>query len=127
MMNPQKNRTHMKEDKIMMMTYLTENGWNLPNLTPPQEIPVTGKYALMRERYLIEHQRSLYLTLLTSGTLNQHLMEVQRQAEEMLEQAMKKMPLPEQMKQENPMEWTGRMNNQKHSIEETIYQTLIIS
>ena len=111
----------------MMMTYLTENGWNLPNLTPPQEIPVTGKYALMRERYLIEHQRSLYLTLLTSGTLNQYLLEVQRQAEEMLEQAMKKMPLPEQLKQENPMEWTGRMNNQKHSIEETIYQTLIIS
>ena len=34
---------------------------------------------------------------------------------------------PEQLKQENPMEWTGRMNNQKHSIEETIYQTLIIS
>ena len=21
----------------MMMTYLTENGWNLPNLTPPQD------------------------------------------------------------------------------------------
>ena len=111
----------------MMMTYLTENGWNLPNLTLPQEPPVAGKYALMRERYLIEHQRSLYLTLLTSGTLNQHLMEVQEQAEEMLELGMKKMPLPEQLKQENPMEWTGRMNNRKHSIEETIYQTLIIS
>ena len=110
----------------MKMTYQIENGWNLPNLTPPQEIPVTGKYALMRERYLIEHQRSLYLTLLTSGTLNQHLMEVQKQAEEMLEQAMK-MPLPERLKQENPMEWVGQMNNRKHSIEETIYQTLIIS
>ena len=48
----------------MMMTYRIENGWNLPNLTPPQEPPVTGKYALMRERYLIEHQRSLYHALL---------------------------------------------------------------
>ena len=111
----------------MMMTYLTENGWNLPNLTPPQDDTRNREVRLMRERYLIEHQRSLYLTLLTSGTLNQHLLEVQRQAEEMLEQAMKKMSLPEQLKQENPMEWTGRTNNQKHSIEETIYQTLIIS
>ena len=115
----------------MMMTYLTENGWNLPNLTPPQETPVTGKYALMRERYLIEHQRSLYLTLLTSGTLNQHLMEIEQTARTRMSQITAQMAqeqgVTEELKARDQMKWLGLTNSIRQAAEETILNELIYS
>ena len=70
----------------MELSYSMKSGYNLPNLTPPTEPTVTGKYAMLRESFLQNHRRSLYLNLLTRGSLNQHLMEIQTRATEMMEQ-----------------------------------------
>ena len=113
----------------MEMNYSMRSGYNLPNLMPPEEPVVTGKYAMLRERFLQDHRRSLYLNLLTSGKLNQHLMEIQTRATEMMEQLMprlqKEAGITEELKARNPMEWAGLMNNLRHSAEETIMDDLI--
>lgn len=115
----------------MEMTYRVENGMKLPNLAVPEEPVVTGKYAMLRETFLQEHQHSLYLDLLTSGTLNQHLMEIQRQASQMLEDLMPRLQretgVTEALKARDPMTWAGLMNNLRHSAEETILAELVYS
>ena len=118
-----------KEETIMEMTYTLKNGLNLPDLMPPEEPEVTGKYAMLRERFLKEQRPFQYLNLLTSGTLNRHLLEVQESATAMLENLLPKYQaeagLTEELKARNPLRWTGLMNNLKHSVEETILSELV--
>ena len=113
----------------MEMTYTLKNGLNLPDLMPPEEPEVTGKYAMLRESYLKEQCPFQYLNLLTSGTLNQHLLEIQESATVMLESLMSKMQkeagVTEELKARNPLRWAGLMNNLKHSAEETILSELV--
>ena len=115
----------------MEMTYKVENGMNLPDLTLPEEPVVTGKYAMLRESFLKEHRHSLYLNLLTSGTLNRHLMEIQAAATQMLEDLMPRLQqeagVTEMLKASDPMTWVGLMNNLKHSAEETVLAELVYS
>ena len=118
-----------KEETTMEMTYTLKNGLNLPDLMPPEEPEVTGKYAMLRERFLKEQRPFQYLNLLTSGTLNQHLLEIQESATAMLENLLPKYQaeagLTEELKARNPLRWTGLMNNLKHSVEETILSELV--
>lgn len=115
----------------MEMQYRTMNGMNLPDLTPPEEPTVTGKYAMLRESYLQTHRHSLYLNLLTSGRLNQHLMEIQERATQMMEDLMPRLQqeagVTEALKARDPMTWVGLMNNLRHSAEETILAELVYS
>ena len=118
-----------KEETTMEMTYTMQNGLNLPDLMPPEEPEVTGKYAMLRERFLKEQRPFQYLNLLTSGTLNRHLLEIQESATAMLENLLPKYQaeagLTEELKARNPLRWTGLMNNLKHSVEETILSELV--
>ena len=112
------------------LTYRMEGDYRVPNLTVPEEQPVTlGKYALLRKKYLKQHRRILYMNLLTSGKLNEHLMEIEQAANERMEQLTAQMVaaqgVTEQMKAENQMQWVGLMNNIRHSAEETILNDLI--
>ena len=97
-------------------TYTQVGDYLLPNLELPEEdqqpIGVWGQRHL---RYLKEHQRATYATLLTSGKLNGYLADIDRQAEEMFFRLVKQMAeaegVTEQLKADSQMEWVSRMNN----------------
>lgn len=112
------------------ITYTMVEGYNLPNLLPPQEPEVPlGRYALMRRRYLRQSRRITYTNLLTSGRLNSHLAEVERTAKNRLEQMIRRMAetegVTEELKARDPVRWTGLMNNFRQAAEETVLQELI--
>ena len=112
------------------LTYTMQNGYRLPNLLPPQEPEVPlGKYALLRRIYLKQHRRVTYTNLLTSGKLNQHLVEIEQTALSRMEQITAQMAkaggVTEELKASDPMKWTGLMNNIRHSAEETVLSELI--
>ena len=112
------------------LTYTMQGGYRLPNLLPPQEPEMhLGKYALLRRTYLKQHRRVTYTNLLTSGKLNQHLMEIEQTAKTRIEQIMAQMAkaegVMEELKASDPMKWTGLMNNLRHSAEETVLAELI--
>ena len=116
------------------LTYRMEGDYRIPNLTLPEETPeaatlVCGKYALLRKKYLKENRRVLYLNLLTSGSLNEHLAETEQTANERMEQTVSQMAVEqgvnEQMKASDPIKWTGLMNNIRRSAEEIILNDLI--
>ncbi len=79
--------------------------------------------------YLMKNKRVLFNIMLTKGTLYQYLVEVDKQAEEMLfrliDDMAKAESVTEQLKAENQMEWVGRMNNIKASAREIVNTELI--
>lgn len=67
-------------------TYHEENGYLIPNLTlPPEEEKPIGIWGQRHKRYLKEHRKATYTTLLTSGKLNTYLAEIDSQAQERFE------------------------------------------
>ena len=56
-----------------------------------EEPPTLSKYGGMRAKYLKEHKKVLYFNLLTSGKLNEHLVEVDTSACNMAEYLTKEM------------------------------------
>ena len=113
----------------MEITYTNHEGCYLPNFTlPKKEEASFGRYGRLRLKYLKEHRRLLYIDLLTSGELTQHLNEVDRQAREMLELLVKQMAqvqgITEQLKAEDQMAWVGAMNNIRSAAEEIVLREI---
>ncbi|NBI17616.1 TnpV protein [Neglecta sp. X4] len=109
-------------------TYHQEGDYFLPDLSVP-ELPAIGIWGQRRRRYLKEHRQALYTALLLSGKLNDHLSEVDEQAEAMFSQLVKQMAaqdsITEQFKADNQMEWVRQMNSARNRAEEVIYNKLI--
>ena len=113
-------------------TYTQAGDYLLPNLTiPEEEKQPIGIWGQRHARHLKQHHKILYYNLLTSGKLNAHLAEIDRQAEEMFFRLVKQMAeregVTEQLKAQNQMEWVGRMNNIRNGVAEIIYAEIIFS
>lgn len=112
-------------------TYTQAGDYLLPNLTiPEEEQKPIGIWGQRHARYLKRYHKILYYNLLSSGKLNAHLAEIDRQAEEMFFRLVKQMAeregVTEQLKAQNQMEWVGRMNNIRNIAAEIINHELIL-
>ena len=62
-------------------------------------------------------------------TLRKHIVETDKQAKRRFEIIMKQMleknPIDENLKNTDPLKWTGFMNNYKYSVEEIIFNRYI--
>lgn len=97
-------------------TYTPVGDYLLPNLElPEEEQQPIGVWGQRHRRYLKEHRRATYATLLTGGKLNDYLADIDRQAEELFSRLVKQMAeaegVTETLKAANQMEWVGRMNS----------------
>ena len=88
-----------------------------------------GKYGRMRKQYLQAHKQELYNSLLLSGTLHTHLLEIDHTARKRLELMMPEMAkaagATEDLKARDPLRWAGLMNTCKAQVEEIILNELI--
>ena len=79
--------------------------------------------------YLKQYHKVTYTNLLTSGRLNTYLADIDRQAQERLEWLVEGMKqaqgITEQLKAENALEWTGRMNNIRACAMEIVNEEII--
>ena len=111
-------------------TYTQIGDYLLPDLELPEEKqqPI-GVWGQRHWRYLKEHRRATYATLLTSGKLNGYLADIDRQAEELFSRLVKQMAeaegVTEELKAANPMEWVGRMNSIRSRAMEIVNSELI--
>ena len=111
-------------------TYTQVGDYLLPDLKlPEEEQQPIGVWGQRHRRYLKEHRRATYATLLTSGRLNSYLADIDRQAEEMFLRLVKQMAeaegITESLKATDPMEWVGRMNNIRNKAIEMVNNDLI--
>ena len=111
-------------------TYIRHGDYLIPCLTlPEEEQRFIGVWGQRHKRYLKEHKRAVYITLLTSGRLNSYLADIEAQAQERFERIVEQMKqtqgITEQLKAENQMEWIGRMNNIQACAREIVNKEMI--
>ena len=113
------------------ISYTLHGDYYLPDLTLSDDEKGTeiGVYGQRHLRYIKQHKKALYLTLLTTGKLNGYLADIDKQAEEMLFRLVKQMAecegVTEQLKADNQMEWVVRTNNIRNSAIELVNRELI--
>lgn len=113
-------------------SYEMQGDYYLPCLSlPEEEQKSVGIWGQRHLRYIKEHKRAFYTSLLTSCKLNSYLADIDKQAEDMFFQLVKQMAeregVSEQLKAENQMEWVGRMNNIRNRAMEIVNTELIYS
>lgn len=111
-------------------TYEVQGDYLIPCLAlPPEKEQLIGVFGKRHLRHLKEHHRITYTNLLTSGRLNAYLADIDRQAQErfetLTEQMKRAQGITEQLKAENALEWTGRMNNIRACAMEIINEEII--
>ena len=114
----------------MELTYRKEGDYLLPNIQAP-EAPKIGKYGMLRHTFLRRYRKTMLSGLQLNGKLNEHLEQIDRQANEMIETLMSEMAklqgVNEELKASNQMKWVQMMNNIRASAEETVLKDIVYS
>ena len=112
-------------------TYVRQGDYFIPCLTLPaeKENKPIGVWGQRHKRYLQEHKRATYTTLLTSGKLNSYLANIDEQAEELFSRMVKQIAeregVTEQLKAGNQLEWVQKMNSIRNRAVEIVNTELI--
>ncbi len=119
-----------------MEKYIEQNGityelrgeqyYPLLELSEQKEI---GKYGRLHLEYLKAHRKGRYTNLLSEGTLNQRLYEIDVEAKTMLESIIKRLGvergIDEKLKARDMLRWVAEMNNIKASAEEIVLREVV--
>ena len=114
------------------LEYVRAGDYLIPALTLGEEAETPlGKYGLMRHRHLRDNDKFQYSLLEIRGQLDSHLREIDetanRRVESFIEETLKRNPIPEDLKNTDPLEWAGRMENLKAQAEEIVTRELIFT
>ena len=121
-----------------MEKYITKNGIKY-ELRGEQYYPMfeldeqtayeIGKYGHLHLDFIKKHRRGTYTTLLTEGSLNEHLHSIDEQANEQIDlhiaQMAKRVGVTEELKSSDPLRWVQLMNNIKVSAEEIVLKEVV--
>ena len=113
-------------------TYHEENGYLIPDLRlPAEEKQPIGIWGQRHLDYLKQYRKVTYTNFLTSGRLNAYLADIDRQAQERFERLIEGMKqaqgITERLKEQDALEWTGRMNNIWACVKEIVDKEIIYS
>ena len=110
------------------ITYTKQGDYLLPNLKLPEQPKV--EIGVFGQR-LQEHHKLIYFNLLTSCKLAAYLADIDSQANEMydllVQQLSEKENITEQLKADNPIEWTRKMNAIRLTAAEIVNRELIFT
>ena len=110
-------------------TYRQVGDYFIPDIELPERHYEIGKYSRMRHRYLKEHRKIQYTTMILDGTLYDHLEEIDRicneRMETMLATMKKQQGITEELKAGDQLAWVGTMNNIRNAAEEIILRELV--
>ena len=110
-----------------------QGAYYIPCLTLPteKENKPIGLWGQWHKRYLQEHKRAFYITLLTSGKLNSYLSDIDKQAQERFERLIEDMKraqgITEQLKSKNQLLWVQRLNNIRACAMEIVNEEIIFA
>ena len=112
------------------ITYTQQGDYLLPDLKLPEQPKVKiGDFGQRHKRYLQEHHKLIYFNLLTSCKLAAYLADIDSQANEMydllVQQLSEKENITEQLKADNPIEWTRKMNAIRLTAAEIVNREII--
>ena len=102
----------------------------LPDLTATQnDYPPLGKYGMLRKTYLKENFKVQYNLMLRNDTLWPHLLEIDRQANDMMDTMVERMKqergITEQLKAHDWWRWVQEMGNIRNAAEEFVLREVV--
>ena len=109
------------------LTYTRVGDYYIPDLIleeEPEQDVFYGKYGDLRRDYLREHKPKLWMVLVNSGKLADHLKGVERM-DTLLPQLMKAAGVTEELKARDQMAWVGLVNNCRARADEVILADLV--
>ena len=119
-----------------MEKYIEQNGFTYElrgeQYYPLLELPEQrefGKYGRLHLKYLKEHRKGRYTNLLSEGTLNQRLYEIDVEAKTVVESIITRLAdergIDEDLKARDMLRWVAEMNNIKASAEEIVVREVV--
>ena len=112
-------------------TYVRQGDYFIPCLSLPadKENHPIGVWGQRHQRYLKKHHRVRYYNLLTAGTLNSYLTEIELQAQALFNDIVMRLSeeenVTENLKATAPTEWVKRSNNIRNRADEIVNRELI--
>lgn len=105
-----------------VMYHTGTDGKQYPDPTPKEY----DQFGAAHRRALMQYEPEQYQALIVAGGLNAYLSDVERQAQEELEQIVQAMAqkdgTDEALKARDPMKWVRLMNNYRHCAAEIVRQ-----
>ena len=116
----------------MNITYTKHGDYYYPDLAlPPQPNGDIGRFGRMRKKYLKEHQPDTFALMLMENTLTQHLIDVDRQANEQIalitSRLAKAEGVTEDIKARNQLGWIQGMNSCRARAEEQVIREIVLA
>ena len=116
----------------MEITYTKRGDYYYPDLTlPHQSCEDIGRFGRMRKRYLKEHRKALYAILTAKLELNDHLREINRQANEQIELITSRLAkaerVNEELKARDQLGWVQAMNSCRARAEEVVVREIVLA
>ena len=112
----------------MEITYSKVGDYMLPNLEAPAP-PNIGKYGMLRQSFLRKERKGVYTGLFLAGSLNQHLEQVDAEANAMLDTLVSQLKasegITEKLKARDQLEWLRRMNSVMNAAEEIVLKEIV--
>ena len=114
----------------MELTYTEHNGVLIPDLVLDDQPPGSlGKYGRMRKRYLEQKHNGTFSALVLSGTLTQHLLDIDQAARDQMAALTRQLAVAEgvteELKNQDQMEWVRRMNYIRNRAEEVVIREVV--
>ena len=115
----------------MDITYTKHGDYYYPDLElPPQLTNDIGLFGRMRKKYLREHQPDTFALMLMENTLMQHLIDIDREANEQIDfitfQLAQAEGVTEEIKARDQLEWIRRMNSCRARAEELVIREIVL-
>ena len=112
-------------------TYVQVGGYLLPSLgiATIEESRSIGKYGLLCKSYLKDYKPGWYQSMLLTGKLDKHLVDIDEQARERFERIIEQMKqveqVTEELKAKDLLAWVQAMNSIWNRADEIVRQQLI--
>ena len=120
------------ENSIRKLEYHRENDYLIPNVAMKNnnlDNYQIGKYGYLRLDYLKKYKRGYYTELMLKGTLAEHIVAIDKEANMQVKNIIKNLAkannVDERLKQSSLFEWVRLMNNFKNTAEEIVLKDLI--
>ncbi|MBO4849174.1 MAG: TnpV protein [Clostridia bacterium] len=116
----------------MDITYTKHGDYYYPDLAlPTQPTGDIGRFGRMRKKYLKEHQPDTFALMLMENTLMEHLLDIDREANEQIElvtfQLAQAEGVTEKLKARDQLEWIRAMNSCRMRAEEQVIREIVLS
>ena len=119
----------MAKGGAMVIDYTAVGDYLLPNIAYGDETLHFGRYSRLRQKFLKENHGGVYSEMLFSGSLWEHLAEVEVSCQARLERIVSTLAesdgVTESLKEINQLEWVRKMNSIRSRADEIVLSELI--